>query len=518
MPTRLLDISGKDDSTIRIVETAVAQIHAPYLTLSHCWGGPLPVKLVKQNYEEYKQAIRVADLPRTFREAVTVGRALDVQYIWIDALCIIQDDTEEWLREAPTMHDVYRNSYCNIAAVDSGNGEGGLFRERLPEDVSPPIIQASSAMLGKGTFRVVRRDFWKGELLEAPLYNRAWVFQGGSRLQNISTITSDQISERMLAPRILQFGHNQIFWECPSLSACEAFPKGLPRFLDATPREDMRWKQTLQRGSRTGVLMPANRTKLSLDNFWEVAVNAYTSCKLTFGMDKLIAIAGIANIILEGSGNTYAAGLWKTNIEEQLSWWVVDCKQADGQPSSRPADYRAPSWSWVSIDGLVQLRKNVYQPRDYKVAILDLDVKTVTPVPTGQVERGRILLRGHIGKMTFIRNSVVDTEWELKSGALRKSLFKVFLDVNPLEDVQEYYVLPVAYTEEPEERTLPGFSGHGLLLQQQQDLTCTFSRCGAFNFTGLSLEEWRAIEFEFTSDAEISEEYSAKLGHTINLI
>ncbi|GAB7350683.1 hypothetical protein MBLNU459_g1245t1 [Dothideomycetes sp. NU459] len=317
---------------------------------------------------------------------------------------------------------------------------------------------------------------------------------------------------------MLQFGHNQIFWECPSLSACEAYPNGLPRFLDAEPREDLHWKQTLQRGAAAGPLQPINRPGYSLDNFWEIAVRTYTSCNLTVGSDKIVAIAGIANLILEGLEESYVAGLWRNNLEEQLSWRVIDCKQANGKPSVRAKEYRAPSWSWASLDGVVQLRKNIFQFRDYKIDIIHVDVQTARNFETGPVLKGSILLKGHVGKMKFIRDVEDETEWGVEIEALRGALFEVSMDVNPSTDTLECFTLVVAYTEEPAGRTMPGFSGHGLLLQRESNVKGRFMRCGSFTFTGLSLQEWRAVEAHYEKSSQVSEEYSPKFGHTIILV
>lgn len=78
------------------------------------------------------------------------------------------------------MHKVYRNSYCNIAAADAKDSQGGLFRKREPQDVLPARFEADgvSAMFGRGPWRVLRHDLWEHGLLSRPLYSRGWVFQG----------------------------------------------------------------------------------------------------------------------------------------------------------------------------------------------------------------------------------------------------------------------------------------------------------------------------------------------------
>ena len=86
-----------------------------YATLSHCWGKTHPIKLIGANEERLKEGIFVKELPATFRDAVRFVRCLceSIRYIWIDSLCIRQDDAEDWAAESVRMYDVYRNSYLN---------------------------------------------------------------------------------------------------------------------------------------------------------------------------------------------------------------------------------------------------------------------------------------------------------------------------------------------------------------------------------------------------------------------
>lgn len=89
------------------------------------------------------------------------------------------------------MEQVYRNSYCNIAAADAEDSTGGLFREREPQHViaSHLEIPKGSSMFGSQRWRVLRGDLWEHGLLRKPLYKRGWVYQGG-RVSNQGYTTS----------------------------------------------------------------------------------------------------------------------------------------------------------------------------------------------------------------------------------------------------------------------------------------------------------------------------------------
>jgi hypothetical protein len=100
-----------------------------------------------------------------------------VRYLWIDSVCINQGDHDDFVRESKTMEEIYRNSYCNIAAVDSKNGSQGLFRKRSPGDLPPDIVKFDGR-----DYTFLRPDLWDQQVLSGPLYSRGWVLQGKSSL------------------------------------------------------------------------------------------------------------------------------------------------------------------------------------------------------------------------------------------------------------------------------------------------------------------------------------------------
>jgi hypothetical protein len=143
-PTRLLDLVNlhPHKDTIRLVKTAEEPPRAPYATLSHCWGGASFLQLTKATLSSCSIAIPVFDLPKTFREAISVARRLDIRYLWIDSLCIMQDrdDLTDWYHEASMMDQVYMQSVCNISATDARDGSEGLFRYRYPQQIHPAHV------------------------------------------------------------------------------------------------------------------------------------------------------------------------------------------------------------------------------------------------------------------------------------------------------------------------------------------------------------------------------------------
>lgn len=126
-PTRLLEIY---EGGVRLCLPRFMSMCPLYLTLSHCWGSMNTLKLMKSNVDSFLREIPVQDLCNTFLDALIVTQTLGFDYLWIDSLCIIQDDLADWRRESTLMSEVYGNAVLNIAATHANNGSAGLFIKR----------------------------------------------------------------------------------------------------------------------------------------------------------------------------------------------------------------------------------------------------------------------------------------------------------------------------------------------------------------------------------------------------
>ena len=184
-----------------------------------------------------------------------VSRNLGIQYLWIDALCIIQDSVADWQQEAATMADVYTHSICNISALNALEGGGGLFCHRDQSSIPYCTIRSKQRFKRDCVFDVISEKFWDENVVTAPLNRRGWVLQ-----------------ERHLAPRILYYGKQQLFWECSELRACESNPGGIPAVarLESHPRP-----RDLLAGQVNAVQRDAR------DAFWLELLYTYTRYNLT---------------------------------------------------------------------------------------------------------------------------------------------------------------------------------------------------------------------------------------------
>ena len=430
-PTRLIDLGTSNDQYVKLVDTRSTPTRGPYATLSHRWADSAVIRTTSTNLEQFLHAIPVAILSKTFRDAFTAARSyLGVRYIWIDSLCIIQDDPKDWRAESATMQDVYSHSFCNLSAIATSSGVHGLFPPRDVDRVRPCEIETNWAGRDPETYIPIPKRFWDEQLDYAPLSGRGWVFQ-----------------ERWLAPRILHFSSDQLLWECCELNASEAYPRGIPEitcgtnselhhelgapadfqscgnqtmlqkllewlYLRKPSKKDDRNKEVLS----TAKVLIAQSNPLGLpaitygtqssfknrvsapvplkpsENYkkWQRLVEWYSSCKVTKEEDKLIAISGIAKRFHSALSSEYLAGLWRDNLPIELIWRV---SRAESDNVQRPSRYRAPSWSWASVDTQI-INKFVDCELFPLIAVTDSHIDHLSSDPFSQVTGGWIRVRG----------------------------------------------------------------------------------------------------------------------------
>ncbi|KAH7383919.1 hypothetical protein BKA66DRAFT_417395, partial [Pyrenochaeta sp. MPI-SDFR-AT-0127] len=115
-PTRLIDVRH----TIRLIDRPSIHLDPPkFLYLSACWGSDFALRLTHNNEEQLKTEIMLEDLPRTVRDAIVIAKELNVPYIWVDSLCIFQDDLESWNVEVLRMKDYLRSCTFTLGVASS---------------------------------------------------------------------------------------------------------------------------------------------------------------------------------------------------------------------------------------------------------------------------------------------------------------------------------------------------------------------------------------------------------------
>lgn len=327
-----------EESSWRLIVKSEEVLHQQrYMTISHRWSSkPLP-KLSDSNIDSFRQGLPVAILPKAFQDAITVVRYFGIRYLWVDSLCILQDSEIDWQRESSQMSAIYGNSLCNISATGSTDNATGFFASRNPNIGLPCRVHPVWAEKLEHGFTVLDSFIWWSQVLNTALMKRGWVFQ-----------------ERLLAPTVLHFGENQLFFECRELDACETYPYGLPETLTSPGHAGFKKAfgalfDTTDKAEHLGSRKPVK----DLAQLWCNLVQAYTRTQVTRSKDKLIALAGVTQIVEASFKSDYLAGLWHSHLVVLLEWHADIARRPAYAEVVKPAEYRAPSWSWAAVDGRV---------------------------------------------------------------------------------------------------------------------------------------------------------------------
>jgi hypothetical protein len=398
LPARLIDVrlsSRRSSPQLRITEEM--RQRPKYLALSHCWGGADILRLNEKSLKCFAKAIPEGKLPLTFRDAITITRRLGYRYLWIDSLCIIQDSARDWERESSIMGDIYRGSDCTISALGAKDSHGGCFTTRNPLRFRPCRLTGEAnkeALVARGATLKYSR--------QGHLFTRAWVFQ-----------------ERMLSPRTLHYGSKAISWECIECDATEPFPKG-DTWDWNKDKQYCRPKEAFELldlpiGDELGDLTLSNGFNM-FHYIWSGIIQKYTYCSLTRPDDKLVAINGVIRKIEQRTEMTNVAGLWRPYLLPELLWNTSNPKQFK-LDLFRPELYRAPTWSWASIDSevnnscpdLVRGRhENILgfpicmsYNLEWKADVVEVEVTTK---PNGRVTDGYLRIRGPMQKIEWMGN------------------------------------------------------------------------------------------------------------------
>ena len=338
-PRRVLDVSGHK---VRLLETAGHALQGPYATMSHCWGVKRFLTMTSENKPEFEAGIDLSILPRNFQDAITLTKSLEIRYIWIDCYCIMQssdsdDHKKEKLLDIAQMKQVYANSILSIVASHGSSPEAGCFIERemskqlLPCLFSPESPSSDSENIFH-LYNLLESQGYVRELNDHRIFSRAWILQ-----------------ERLLCPRVIHFGSKQLYWECKELlPASEKFPCG----------------QKSQ--PATNVFSTEDEDLVKSARYtWCRTVQDYSAMQLTKPLeDKLVAIGGIAEHIAQVTKDQYTAGLFKDKFILQLCW------EARGVDPRRAVEWRAPSWSWASMDSEVFLESHLLASSVYTALAL----------------------------------------------------------------------------------------------------------------------------------------------------
>lgn len=333
LPTRVLDV-GTDESSLVKLHISQPGEEPVYTTLSHCWGGDIAIKTTKDTFETKLRGLELSALPPTFRDAVIFTRGLKIRYLWIDSMCIIQDDQQDWAKESVKMGSVYRGATVTIAANMSETSKTGfleadpvLFAERCRRG-QPEVAQVTNFDGSVSTIYSRLRTHHESAAL--PL---------GGHPNGESSIGVDfvgrrawTLQEQLLSQRMVQFLGAEMLWECRTAAWCECMEHGFDGQKSSAASS---YRLSLERG-----ILRADATQHS----WRDLVCNYLARQLTYSSDFFPALSGYITHLQNSGAGRYLAGIWERQLLIQICWyWAAPTDM------ERTATYRAPSWSWASF-------------------------------------------------------------------------------------------------------------------------------------------------------------------------
>jgi hypothetical protein len=360
-PKRLIDISG---SSYRLIEPEGRTLGI-YAALSYSWGDKGFAMTKTETYEERKLGFPKDIMPTFFRDAAMVARSLDIKYLWVDTLCIIQDSKDDWEEQSANMGDIFQSAAITIAASSLAHPGVSLFSMRKPHYEAVEFCSDTKGVFDGIVFKA-RKKIMSGihaktgrSLDIDPLDERAWALQ-----------------EKLLSTRLIAFTGAELQWTCQRLKACECQQRSYPTLpLFSVPAQ-----------------MSSMEECLKWSRIWSKIVEEYSCRNLKQVADKLPALSGLASKFGSATGFEYVAGLWKETLMYDLSW------QCDLGRREASSTLLGPSFSWVSINGGVNYRfaRHSYSgTRTYHTEIVDVQYTAIGHGPYSRAAVGSSLtMRG----------------------------------------------------------------------------------------------------------------------------
>lgn len=368
-PSRLLKL---DDG----VSLCIPHESVHFAALSYCWGTSKQPTTTKANLQARLGHVDVAELPQTLKDAICICRGLGVNYIWIDSLCIVQDDEEDWVSQSAQMARLYSCARIVIAATTAADANEGFLRQRdLP--VTLTTTGSRRGALRWQTRRVRNHHpviAAHADVRALPLSKRGWTLQ-----------------EELLATRLLYFCPDEVVYRCKTSVRCEC-QRDEFEHATATDNADILtiWPPPLRKlyfkfkaHDETGFLFSIR---------WGKIVGEFSSRRLTYPDDALPALSGIAyyTTMFRPHPGRYIAGMWEHGFIFQLGWINYTSTSPPKPVPSRP------TFSWITA-------RNAVWPFDGKgwsdmpyelCALMGHQVVLATADPCGRIVSACVYLCG----------------------------------------------------------------------------------------------------------------------------
>ncbi|KAK1635891.1 heterokaryon incompatibility protein-domain-containing protein [Colletotrichum phormii] len=264
------------------------------------------------------------------QDAIRIVRFLGLRYLWIDSLCIVQDNADDWRKESVQMGRIYKDAEITVAASGARDGSEGCFVPRPPLQ---PVVRLPYSEPSQGEYMsaTLFPDSINTTVSETPLDNRAWITQ-----------------EWMLSPRVIHYTKARLVWACRTLLKCE----------DEALRERPALPTSQALAAERGDSYVDNEEIMGFYADWCDLVSTYAARNLTYDSDKPVAILGLVTEVGNGIGERYTYGVFYNDsllsedfhahcVVTQLLWFAK-------LTLTRPSALRdQPTWSWTSTIGAI---------------------------------------------------------------------------------------------------------------------------------------------------------------------
>lgn len=342
-----------------------------YVALSHCWGTARFLSTTCATLKDRESGIDILDLPANFRDAVIAIRALELRYIWIDSLCIIQDDKDDWRKESQRMANVYSSAHITIVPVSAVSAHDGFLHQRKHGSCQIRIQPTDSLSTFKfdhfyadTSSSVMQTDDIKDSIWD----HRGWTFQ-----------------ERLLSKRLLYFTANQLYFECHG--SCWMENNTSPNLLRMIGNQP--WQ-----GVSTFIAKVYSDSEAAIPDEWYIDwLEQYTQRQLTHACDRLPALEGLASVIGQSVSDLYIHGLWAKDLARGLIW-----RLKDNRTSQIVADVQTPTWSWARWRGAVRHETFIDFDGDVKTVPCFRLIDTITS-DEGNTPHAILSLEGKLGSV-----------------------------------------------------------------------------------------------------------------------
>ncbi|KAH7067808.1 hypothetical protein FB567DRAFT_599457 [Paraphoma chrysanthemicola] len=332
MPTRLIDLKGGSSSKALRLDCSKDRKDTQYIALTHRWGAAEDYKrfcLWSDNLEQWQSYINLEKLPLTFQHAAKITRRLDIRYLWIDSMCIVQNDPADVRKEISTMEDVFSSAYLTLSATRSAGIDDGFLQPRAERSCySVDVPFESGGVAGSSKIHLCGPiDDFKRDVEQSELSKRGWVFQ-----------------ERALSRRIIHFTETQTYWECGKGIRCESLTKLI--------------------NQRTSFMSDPEFPKSMLKHykgmrilFFENIYSDYSQLRFSDDTDRSIGIAGIETRLARVYDARAKFGILhdpqdRSYLRRSLLWQNAEASKPL-KPIEYPESNRIPSWSWMAVMGRI---------------------------------------------------------------------------------------------------------------------------------------------------------------------